>query len=58
MSTDRNDVAAAKKLIATDGRTLFPHILLYNSLVKTGGASDGINGLIDIYSNLMVSQYG
>jgi len=54
MNTDRNDIAAAKRIIADDGKCLFPHILLYNSLVNTGEATEGINGLIDIYANLMV----
>ena len=55
MNTDSNDVATAKKLLVTDGKVLFPHILLYNSLMNTGEATEGINALIDIYANLMVS---
>ena len=57
MNTDKNDVAAAKKLLVTDGKVLFPHILLYNSLVNTGEAAEGINALSDIYANLMVGTY-
>ena len=56
IESDRNDVAAAKKIIATDGKTKFFHLMLYNSLVKTSSINEGMSDLLDMYSNLMVSQ--
>ena len=50
------EVAAMKKIIATDGGTQFTQICLYNSLHKNRGVEEGIIRLVDIYSNLMVRR--
>merc|ERR1712165_59469 len=48
-----DSVVLAKKIIAEDSDTKFVHISLYNSLDATGSTADGVQALIDIYSNLM-----
>lgn len=48
-----DSVVLAKKIIAEDLDTKFVHISLYNSLDATGNTADGVQALIDIYSNLM-----
>ncbi len=40
-------------IIAEHGQTKFAHLCLYNSLVNTGSTTEGIEGLISIYSNLL-----
>ena len=47
------EAAKGMKIIADAGETKFPHLCVYNSLATTGKTSEGIEGLITIYSNLM-----
>jgi hypothetical protein len=48
-----NVVEEAKTILAEDGGTGFPNICLYNSLVATGNAKEGIEALMKIYGNLL-----
>ena len=41
------------RIIAKLGRTDFPSIMLYSSIIETGSASEGIKAFSSIHANLM-----
>lgn len=53
IKNDNGSPDMARKIVACAGDNKFVHLCLYNSLIKTKGTKEGIEGLITIYGNLL-----
>lgn len=50
-AAELSEAELGMKIIADSGGRTFFHLCLYNSLADTGSTADGIEGLMNIYSN-------